>query len=88
MSVATLTVFLVKYRIEYVLVVPIVVLLFTTYFSMSTLPGSSAQKPEKLFRESGIIVIVAALAAMFLFTSFIDIPALNTLAEQRYITLQ
>lgn len=88
LSVFFLTVFLVKYRIEFVLLVPIVVLLFTTYFSMSTLPGSSAQKPEKLFRESGLIVIVLALVTMFLFTSFVDIPFLETLAEQRYITLQ
>ncbi|MFA5956111.1 UbiA family prenyltransferase [Hyphomicrobium sp.] len=88
LSVFFLTVFLVKYRIEFVLLIPIVVLLFTTYFSMSTLPGSSAQKPEKLFRESGLIAIVMALAAMFLFTSFVDLPFLNTLAAQRYITIQ
>lgn len=87
-SVFFLTVFLVKYRIEFVLIIPIVVLLFTTYFSMSTLPGSSAQKPEKLFRESGLILIVLALIATFLFTSFVNIPFLETLAEQRYITLQ
>lgn len=88
LSVFFLTVFLVKYRIEYVLIIPVVVLLFTVYFSMSTLPASSAQKPEKLFKESGIILIVAALASLFLLTSFIDIPILNTLAEQRYITIQ
>ncbi|SFV33434.1 UbiA family prenyltransferase [Hyphomicrobium facile] len=88
LSVFFLTVFLVKYRIEFVLIVPIVVLLFTTYLSMSTLPGSSAQKPEKLFRESGLIAIVLALVAMFVFTSFVDIPFLEELAQQRYITLQ
>ncbi|MBS0237602.1 MAG: UbiA family prenyltransferase [Proteobacteria bacterium] len=88
LSVFFLTVFLVKYRIEFVLIIPIVVLLFTTYFSMSTLPGSSAQKPEKLFRESGLILIVLALVATFLFTSFVNIPFLETLAEQRYITIQ
>jgi len=51
-SVSFLAIFLIKYRIEYILVMPFVVALFTAYFSMSTLPGSSAQKPEKLFREN------------------------------------
>lgn len=88
LSVFFLTVFLVKYRIEFILTIPIVVLLFTTYFSMSTLPGSSAQKPERLFRESGLVLIVLTLAAVFVFTSFVDIPFLTSLAEQHYITFK
>lgn len=50
-SIGFLSVFLVKYRIEYILVLPFVVALFTAYFVMATKPGSTAQKPEKLFRE-------------------------------------
>jgi len=87
-SVFFLSVFLVKYRIEYILAMPLVVMLFTTYFSMSTSPGSSAQKPEKLYGERGLILIVLALVAVFLLASFIDMPGLARLAEQHYITLQ
>jgi len=86
-SVAFLSIFLVKYRIEYILVLPIVVMLFTVYFSMSIKPGSSAQKPEKLFKESGLLMIVAALVAVFLITSFVDFPSLVSLAEQHYIEI-
>ncbi|MGO8271922.1 hypothetical protein ACC862_38260, partial [Rhizobium ruizarguesonis] len=46
---------------------------------MATKPGSTAQKPEKLFREPGLIAIVAALVATFIFTTFVDIPLLVTL---------
>ena len=70
-SVSFLAIFLIKYRIEYILTMPFVVALFTAYFSMSTLPGSSAQKPEKLFRETQLIAIVLSLVAVFLVTSFV-----------------
>jgi hypothetical protein len=55
---------------------------------MSALPGSSAQKPEKLFREPGLMMTVLALAATFLFASFVDIPILANLAQQHYIALE
>jgi 4-hydroxybenzoate polyprenyltransferase len=87
-SVSFLAIFLIKYRIEYILTMPFVVALFTAYFSMSTLPGSSAQKPEKLFRETHLIAIVLSLVAVFLVTSFVNIPILANLAEQHYIALR
>ena len=58
-----LAVFLIKYRIEYLLTVPVVIALFAQYLALSMEPGSSAQKPEKLFRENGLIVLVILLAA-------------------------
>jgi 4-hydroxybenzoate polyprenyltransferase len=86
-SVFFLSVFLVKYRIEYILAMPLVVMLFTSYFSMSTSPGSSAQKPEKLYGERGLMLVVLALVAVFLVASLVDMPFLARLAEQHYITL-
>jgi hypothetical protein len=50
--------------------------------------GSSAQKPEKLFRENGLMVLVALLAAVFLATTFINIPQLEVFTSQRYIEVQ
>ncbi len=87
-SVAFLAVFLVKYRIEYVLALPLVVMLFTLYFIMSTRPGSTAQKPEKLFRETWLVVILVGLVVVFLVTSVVDIPLLDRLSEQHYIELK
>ncbi len=83
-----LAVFLLKYRIEYLLTVPVVILLFGWYLGLSMRPGSSAQKPEKLFRERGLMVLVAVLAALFLLLTFVDIPLLEPLASQRYISIQ
>jgi 4-hydroxybenzoate polyprenyltransferase len=83
-----LAVFLTKYRIEYLLIVPVVIALFAKYLALSLEPESSAQKPEKLYRESGLIVLVALLAAIFVFTTFINIPALDAFIGQRYISFQ
>lgn len=88
LSVTFLSIFLVKYRIEYILLMPFVVALFTCYFAMSTQPGSSAQRPERLFRESRLIAIVVSLVAVFLLTSFIEIPLLATLSGQHFIALE
>lgn len=81
-----LAVFLVKYRIEYLLVVPIVIALFGHYLALSMRPESSAQKPEKLYRELGLITLVALLTATFFFTSLVDIPVLESFASQKYIS--
>ena len=83
-----LAVFLIKYRIEYLLTVPVVIALFAQYLALSMEPGSSAQKPEKLFRENGLIVLVILLVAIFVLTTFINIPALEAFTGQRYISLQ
>jgi 4-hydroxybenzoate polyprenyltransferase len=86
-SIFFLAVFLIKYRIEYLLTVPVVVALFAQYLALSMEPGSSAQKPEKLFRERALIALVGLLAALVVLMTFIDIPALNVFVGQRYISV-
>lgn len=81
-------VFLVKYRIEYLLIAPVIVALFAKYLALSMEPGSSAQKPEKLFRERGLIILVALLAGLFLLTTFVSIPALDVFVGQRFISFE
>jgi 4-hydroxybenzoate polyprenyltransferase len=87
-SIFFLAVFLIKYRIEYLLTVPVVIALFAQYLALAMKPGSSAQKPETLFRESGLIVLVALLAALFVLATFLDIPALYAFTGQRYISFE
>jgi 4-hydroxybenzoate polyprenyltransferase len=87
-AVFFMAVFLVKYRIEYLLTVPVVIALFGQYMIMAMTPGSTAQKPEKLFRERGLVALVVALTAAFLLTTFVDVPILETLAVQHYIGIQ
>jgi len=83
-----LAIFLIKYRVEYLLVVPVLIALFGHYLALSMEPASTAQRPEKLFEERALIALVALLAATFLFATYVNIPALDGLAGQRYISLQ
>jgi 4-hydroxybenzoate polyprenyltransferase len=83
-----LAVFLLKYRIEYILVMPVIITLFGHYLTISMHTDSSAQKPEKLFRERGLLAIVALLVGVFTVTTFLDMPLLGSLTQQRYIMLR
>lgn len=87
LSVFFLAVFLVKYRVEYLLIMPFVTALFVQYLSLSMLAGSTAQKPEKLFRETSLMLIVALLVASFVFATLVDVPGLEQLTEERFIVL-
>jgi 4-hydroxybenzoate polyprenyltransferase len=88
LSTFFLAIFLIKYRVEYLVVVPAVIALFGYYLALSTKPASSAQNPEKLFRERKLIVLVAVLGALFIVATYVDIPMLSVFTGQRYITLQ
>ena len=88
LSSFALAVFLIRYRIEYILVMPLIIVLFGYYLALSMQAGSSAQNPEKLYREGGLILVVAAVVAVFVFASLVDLPLLNSLTAQRFISLR
>ncbi|MFP4273498.1 MAG: UbiA family prenyltransferase [Paracoccaceae bacterium] len=82
-----LAVFVTKYRIEYVLIFPVVVYLFAQYYALSLKAGSVARKPERLFRERRLVAAASLTAILFAVTTFVDIPLLDLLAEQHFIDL-
>ena len=83
-----LAIFLIKYRVEYLLTVPVLIALFGHYLALSMAPESTAQRPEKLFKERALIALVGLLAATFLFATYVDIPALEQFTGQRFISLE
>ena len=83
-----LAVFLIKYRVEYLLIVPVLIALFGHYLALSMEPASTAQRPERLFEERTLIVLVGLLAVTFLFATYVNIPGLDRLAGQQYISLE
>lgn len=80
-----LAVFLIKYRVEYLLALPLFAALFTVYLWIALKPASSAMAPERLFRERGLILLVAGLAAALLALTALDFPALAELSSPHYI---
>ncbi len=74
-----LAIFLIKYRIEFLLSFPLFAALFTWYLALGLKDNSPTQNPEKLFREKHfvafVIFLVLAVAALFV----IDLPGLRVL---------
>lgn len=80
-----LGVFLVKYRIEFLLSMPFLALLFTWYLIIGMRAQSVAQSPEKLYREGPFVAYVVALCLLIIVLMFVDLPWLNILVENRAI---
>ena len=76
-----LAIFLVKYRIEYILTFPFFAALFVVYLRIGLRAGSSAAAPEKLYRERLLMAMVLTLSAVFALTTFVDVPILEALTE-------
>ena len=70
-------VFLVKHKIELIIAVPFVCGLFCLYLRICFRPDSAAQKPEKLFREKGLMGYVLILILLFLILLRVHIPFLT-----------
>jgi 4-hydroxybenzoate polyprenyltransferase len=76
-----LAVFLIKYRIEFLLTFPLFSLMFTWYLAIGLKPNSAAQAPERLFTERRFLTFVGLLCAMVAVLFYLDIPLLHVLVE-------
>lgn len=70
-------IFLLKYRIEYIVAIPFLFFLFCYYLYIAHKPDSAAQKPEKLFREKKLMILVAVLIVLFAVLTVVDIPVMK-----------
>lgn len=82
-----IAIFLIKYRIEYIILFPCIVALFAEYYSLALTPNSVARKPEVLFKAKTLIGISGVTFAVFLFASFVDLPVLLHFTDQFFIPL-
>ncbi len=78
-------IFMIKYRIEYLVAMPFVFGLFCFYLWISFKPDSAVQKPEKLYREKKLLIYIVALVVILLLLTFVDIPLLNYWVDIRLI---
>lgn len=78
-------IFMIKYRIEYLLGMPLVFGLFCAYFYISFKEDSAVQKPEKLYKEKKLLIYIAFMIAVFVVLTFVDINALNYWVDIRLI---
>jgi hypothetical protein len=69
--------FIIRYRIELVLVLPLIALLMSTYFALAFRQNSAVQNPEKLYREPVLIIEAALLSALIVVLLYVDVPILS-----------
>jgi len=81
-------VFLVKHRIGLLVSMPFLVALFGKYMSIAYKPDSAAQKPEKLYREKGLMALTLLFVAALLVGGFVEMPWLNVFLKPDLIELQ
>jgi 4-hydroxybenzoate polyprenyltransferase len=80
-------IFLIKYRIEYVLIFPLFAILFTWYLAIGLKSDSAAQAPEKLYRETIFLGFAGLTFLMAAALFFIRLPLLQGLMENQLIPL-
>lgn len=76
-----LGVFLIKYRIEFLLTFPLFSLMFAWYLAIGLKPNSAAQAPERLFAEPRFIAFAALVCASVAVLFYVDIPVLHIFVE-------
>jgi decaprenyl-phosphate phosphoribosyltransferase len=80
-------IFLIKYRIELVLAIPLLAIVFTWYLHVGFKPDSAAQHPERLYKEKGIFFFILLLGVLMASLLFVDIPWLHKLLSTSLVSL-
>lgn len=69
--------FVIRYRIEFIPHVPLIAVIMAIYLHLAFEPSSPVEHPEKLYRQTGLMVAVVACAALMLVLLFVDLPWLG-----------
>jgi decaprenyl-phosphate phosphoribosyltransferase len=77
LSVFSCGVFMIKYRIELLIAIPFLCGLFVMYLNISYKTDSSVQKPEKLYKEKGLMLYLLLFVIIVVVLMFVDIPILS-----------
>lgn len=76
-SIFFIGIFLIKYRIELIIAIPFIIGLFCYYFYISFKNDSVVQKPEKLYKEKGLMIYCLFIVILFIILMNIRIPWLD-----------
>jgi len=83
-----LGVFLVKYRVELLLLLPFLAVHFGWYLHLAFLPDSPTQFPERLYQRRGFALFSLLVGIVFVVLLMVDLPALHWFLQKVFITAQ
>ncbi|MCB2134382.1 MAG: UbiA prenyltransferase family protein [Rhodobacteraceae bacterium] len=84
-SVFFLGIFLIKYKIEFIISFPFFALLFVWYQYIASQPSSSAANPEKIYLERKFLFYVAFLVVLVFVLFLVHIPGLQYLTDHSVV---
>ena len=70
-------IFIIKYKIELIICVPFLAMIFCYYLNLSYKPDSAVSKPEKLYKEKKLMLLIVLLVWLGIILLNIEIPFLN-----------
>ena len=74
-----LGVFIIRYKLELILIFPLIAGFVCYYLHVAFKPDSAAQKPERLYRERGLMAYLVVCLVLFVAIMFVQIPWLYQL---------
>ena len=77
LSVFFCGIFIIKYKIELIICVPFIASIFCYYLSLSYKQDSAVAKPEKLYKEKKLMILIVILICFGILLLDINIPILN-----------
>ncbi len=80
-------IFLIKYKIELLLLLPFLIGLFCYYFLLALRKNTAVQNPEKLYREKGLMIYCILLIILFIILLNVNIPILDNFTKNDIIKL-
>lgn len=86
-SIFFIGIFLIKYKIELLLLIPFLIGLFCYYFLLALRKNSAVQSPEKLYKEKGLMLYCILLIILFIILININIPLLDNFTKNDIIKL-
>lgn len=87
LSVFFCGVFMIKYKAELIIDIPIMCGLFSLYLNISYKEDSCAQKPEKLFHEKGLMLYLLVFIVITCILMMVHIPGLEWIAGKDLLKL-
>jgi len=86
-SALFLGVFLIKYRIEFLLVFPFLAILFTWYLWFGLKQDGVAENPEEMWKRKWFVLYTGFVCLLIVFLFLVDIPSLSIFLEESFISL-
>jgi 4-hydroxybenzoate polyprenyltransferase len=78
-------IFLIRYRMELILSIPLIAGFMTWYIHLGFLDNSPAQYPERLYKERSFVIYCLLCSGVLLFLLFVPIPLLYDMFEISFV---